>query len=106
MSSEKSPEEQAVLETSLAVHTIVLETLVECGSRWPLLMKWASAVLALKQARRQASGERVNDHRCHSGKDGECYWQHCPQLRDKEPAATRRHCPYDTNGETEALSDD
>lgn len=32
---------------------------------------------------------------CHGGRDGECYWKHCPQLRDHEPAATGRHCPLD-----------
>lgn len=34
--------------------------------------------------------------RCQSGKDGECYWDGCPQLRDKEPHKTGRHCPLDT----------
>jgi protein gp37 len=32
---------------------------------------------------------------CHAGKDGECNWQHCPQLRDSEPARSGRHCPLD-----------
>lgn len=32
---------------------------------------------------------------CHAGKDGECNWEGCPQLRDGEPAATGRHCPRD-----------
>lgn len=32
---------------------------------------------------------------CQSGRDGECYWAHCPQLRDGEPKATGRHCPID-----------
>lgn len=32
---------------------------------------------------------------CHAGKDGECTWEGCPQLRDDEPAATGRHCPRD-----------
>jgi hypothetical protein len=30
---------------------------------------------------------------CHSNNDGECEWERCPQLRDKEPHATGRHCP-------------
>ncbi len=33
--------------------------------------------------------------RCHSGKDGDCVWAGCPQLKDNEPAATGRHCPLD-----------
>lgn len=32
---------------------------------------------------------------CHANKDGECGWEHCPQLRDNEPHETGRHCPYD-----------
>ena len=30
---------------------------------------------------------------CHAHKDGECYWEQCPQLRDGEPATTSRSCP-------------
>ena len=33
--------------------------------------------------------------RCQSGRDGDCNWSACPQLRDNEPAATGRHCPLD-----------
>lgn len=33
---------------------------------------------------------------CHASLgDGECFWQHCPQLRDNEPARSGRHCPLD-----------
>lgn len=32
---------------------------------------------------------------CHGSRDGECNWIYCPQLRDNEPRATGRHCPYD-----------
>jgi hypothetical protein len=34
--------------------------------------------------------------RCKSSRDGECVWKDCPQLRDREPDATGRHCPLDT----------
>ena len=34
-------------------------------------------------------------HACHAAKDGECNWEHCPQLRDGEPKKTGRHCPLD-----------
>lgn len=37
----------------------------------------------------------VTPARCQSGRDGDCNWSACPQLRDNEPAATRRHCPLD-----------
>ncbi len=33
--------------------------------------------------------------RCQSGRDGDCNWSACPQLRDNEPATTGRHCPLD-----------
>lgn len=32
---------------------------------------------------------------CHADRDGECEWHSCPQLRDKEPERTGRHCPLD-----------
>ena len=32
---------------------------------------------------------------CHSDRDGECNWKDCPQIRDKEPETTGRHCPLD-----------
>lgn len=30
---------------------------------------------------------------CHSGEDGDCDWEDCPQLRDGEPEKTGRSCP-------------
>ncbi len=36
---------------------------------------------------------------CHSGKDGDCIWKHCPQNRDNEPCNTNRHCPLDIHEE-------
>jgi hypothetical protein len=35
--------------------------------------------------------------RCAAGRDGECAHAQCPQLRDKEPATTGRHCPLDNH---------
>lgn len=32
---------------------------------------------------------------CHAQSDGDCEWKDCPQLRDKEPESTGRHCPLD-----------
>lgn len=44
----------------------------------------------------QIGRELIAEHnRCHADRDGECCWQHCPQLRDGEPAKTGRHCPLD-----------
>jgi hypothetical protein len=33
--------------------------------------------------------------RCQADDDGDCAWAGCPQLRDAEPRATGRHCPFD-----------
>jgi predicted HAD superfamily Cof-like phosphohydrolase len=30
---------------------------------------------------------------CHADSDGDCTWEHCPQLKDGEPQATGRSCP-------------
>lgn len=35
----------------------------------------------------------VEPVRCQAGNDGDCTWDHCPQLRDKEPVNTGRSCP-------------
>lgn len=32
---------------------------------------------------------------CHAGRDGECSWEGCPQIRDNEPESNGRHCPLD-----------
>lgn len=32
---------------------------------------------------------------CHAGRDGECFWEGCPQIRDNEPESNGRHCPLD-----------
>lgn len=36
---------------------------------------------------------------CHAGRDGDCFWEKCPQIRDGEPAKTGRHCPRDRMGD-------
>jgi hypothetical protein len=35
---------------------------------------------------------------CHASKDGDCSWEHCPQIQDGEPGRSGRHCPLDTEG--------
>lgn len=45
---------------------------------------------------REAEKPVTSDHAgCHAGRDGDCIWKDCPQLRDKEPETTGRHCPLD-----------
>jgi len=43
----------------------------------------------------QASPTAFFQTQCHAGKDGDCIWDECPQLRDGEPKKTGRHCPLD-----------
>lgn len=38
---------------------------------------------------------------CHAGRDGECNWAACPQMRDNEPHRTHRHCPRDRHPDLE-----
>jgi hypothetical protein len=37
----------------------------------------------------------AQQHYCHAHSDGDCTWEHCPQLRDGEPEKSGRHCPLD-----------
>jgi hypothetical protein len=44
----------------------------------------------------EVRGDLVLNNSCHADRDGDCEWVDCPQLRDKEPGASGRHCPlYD-----------
>ena len=38
---------------------------------------------------------------CAAGKDGECNWADCPQLRDGEPEKSGRFCPLPGWGDYE-----
>jgi hypothetical protein len=40
----------------------------------------------------------MNHGCCHAGRDGDCCWEKCPQIRDKEPKSTGRHCILDKSG--------
>lgn len=44
-------------------------------------------------ADRAADPDRVNF--CRGHRDGDCFWEGCPQLREHEPARSGRHCPLD-----------
>ena len=43
---------------------------------------------------------------CQAGKDGDCIWEDCPQLRDNEPSRSGRHCPLDTETDDEDADHD
>lgn len=38
-------------------------------------------------------------NRCQADDDDDCQWEGCPQIRDKEPETTGRHCPLDVQEE-------
>lgn len=39
-------------------------------------------------------GSRTEPETCRADRDGDCIWEHCPQLKDGEPRGG--HCPRDT----------
>lgn len=40
-------------------------------------------------------GDYRNGTECRASRDGDCYWEECPQNRDGEPVKSGRHCPLD-----------
>lgn len=52
-------------------------------------------LLTVVTAERDAARRELQHLYCRSARDGECIWEHCPQLRDGEPFSTGRHCPLD-----------
>ncbi len=72
--------------------------LMRCGD-WkpaPGVLPLLAGVLSMSGYRVEVEAERILSRpRCHAGRDGDCIWEHCPQLRDKEPESTHRHCPLD-----------
>ena len=36
---------------------------------------------------------------CQAGSDGECDWDHCPQVADDESHRSGRHCPLDRDAD-------
>lgn len=63
-----------------------------------------AAAIAQGGPKTPAAGQATTNTRllCHAGRDGECHWRRCPQLRDNEPNATGRHCPLDKEDEEES----
>ncbi len=45
--------------------------------------------------RAAVENQLAQQHYCHAHSDGDCTWEHCPQLRDGEPEKSGRHCPLD-----------
>lgn len=92
-----------------------IEQLKLCGAQtWPWHPDWwkrssyrrdlvkAGALLLAEIERldHAAQLDGVQDgplSQCAAGRDGECDHKACPQLRDKEPATSGRHCPLDSH---------
>ena len=47
----------------------------------------------------ELTNELTRIPQCYAGRDGECHWRFCPQLRDNEPESSNRHCPLDVDKE-------
>jgi len=62
----------------------------------PTQIAQLSKSINVQNSPNRAQGEPLI--RCAAGRDGECSHAQCPQLRDREPAATGRHCPIDSEG--------
>lgn len=52
-------------------------------------------LIGLRDVARAALPQAEGRGECHGHRDGDCIWEHCPQLRDGEPMKTGRHCPID-----------
>jgi hypothetical protein len=110
-----SPREQAIEEAAKAICTLVHERVVDWDAlpkderdNYSLLAR--AAIVKYEQARarldgakmmpREATPEPIKwppaDHpHCQAGRDGECFWPHCPQAVDH-----KKTCPlYDPSRE-------
>lgn len=67
------------------------------GNRWGPLSSPVARVPVTRGAVYVPGGVVTEEPLCHAGRDGECYWSECPQLRDGEPRRSHRHCPLDTS---------
>lgn len=61
----------------------------------------AMPVLRIESEFSMTDKTQTTEEWCHGGRDGECIWRKCPQLRDDEPRATGRHCPLDVRDDDE-----
>ena len=58
-------------------------------SEWPIDHEYT---LLCEKERHIKLGEKSY---CRADKDGDCIWTSCPQIEDKEPITSGRHCPLD-----------
>lgn len=74
---------------------IVLSANDACGRQRlrPLNSDQIALVARLRElATEQLGNESAEDH-CRAARDGECFWEKCPQIRDGEPKRSGRSCP-------------
>lgn len=58
-------------------------------------MRACSTRRRLELERFDAANPDLIGQDCHATRDGDCYWDRCPQNREGEPGKTGRHCPLD-----------
>lgn len=81
-------------------HHVTVE--VRTGALLKTIDNQADALATIERIEASVRVVRPADYpHCQAGRDGECNWTHCPQLRDGEPARSRRHCPKDTRSDDE-----
>ena len=78
----------------ITTHGVIPDWWFNLGMHYDFVSAGAAfAAIKLAQQAVKESGQVAAVEICHVHKDGECHWEQCPQLRDGEPAATRRSCP-------------
>lgn len=73
----------------------VVAAAVEYGRNLEMAVDTAEKSAVSESPEYRYDAQRRCMTRCQSNTDGDCYWEHCPQLRDGEPAQSGRHCPLD-----------
>ena len=78
----------------ITTHGVIPDWWFNLGMHYDFVSAGAAfAAIKLAQQAVKQSGQVAAVEICHARKDGGCDWDQCPQLRDGEPAATRRSCP-------------
>lgn len=85
------------LVRSLKIHLDGLDNLKQSIYRHREAISVKENAVSLRRGEAQAiraeQQRRTGTPVCQSDGDGDCVWELCPQLRDNEPATSRRSCP-------------
>ena len=89
MTSATSTTNRAETATSAGAASCAMGT-----GRWPMAEDAELKAIDLTSITRRPDRVRrmMMEHtNCHAAKDGECFWEHCPQNRDNESHSSGRH---------------